>query len=293
MGSRAGRQPGVWSGLPRELGRRAFGGDPPAYDAARPPYPEALYDLLAQRCGLGPASRIFEIGPGTGIATRALLRRGAGSVTLVEPDPRLARWLRGSLRPWAGRVTIVNATFEQADLEPAGFDLGVSATAFHWLAERSALRKVARLLRPGGWWAAWWNVYGDPARRGPLHRALDPLYDELEGRGRLRARWEPFQMNRRDRELALRRNGRFRRILSTVYRRTLPLGTAEVVALYATYGSVVSLPPERRAWFLGELTRIVEERFAGRVAFRVLTPLYVAQRLGPSLRPGRPRPERK
>ena len=54
-------------------------------------------------------------------------------------------------------------TFEDAELSDATFDLGISATAFHWLDEAAALAKIARLLKPGGWWAALWNVYGDDA----------------------------------------------------------------------------------------------------------------------------------
>ncbi|EQD38338.1 Methyltransferase type 11, partial [mine drainage metagenome] len=51
--------------------------------------------------------------------------------------------------------------FEEVPLRPGSFDLGVAATSFHWLPERRGLRKVARALRPGGWWAAWGNEHGD------------------------------------------------------------------------------------------------------------------------------------
>ena len=37
--------------------------------AARPGYPDALFDLLSARCGLGSAARVLELGPGTGQAT--------------------------------------------------------------------------------------------------------------------------------------------------------------------------------------------------------------------------------
>jgi hypothetical protein len=53
----------------------------------------------------------------------------------------------------------------------------VSATAFHWLDEDPALVKIASLLRPGGWWAAIWNVFGDDSRPDPFHEATKELLE--------------------------------------------------------------------------------------------------------------------
>ncbi len=55
------------------LGRTAFGGDPEGYHAARRDYPARLFELIGARCAIGPATRAFEIGPGTGKATQAML----------------------------------------------------------------------------------------------------------------------------------------------------------------------------------------------------------------------------
>jgi SAM-dependent methyltransferase len=45
-----------------------------------------------------------------------------------------------------------------------GFDLAVAATSLHWVRLDVALSKLAQALRPGGWLAAWWTVFGDPER---------------------------------------------------------------------------------------------------------------------------------
>ncbi|HVT41346.1 MAG TPA: rRNA adenine N-6-methyltransferase family protein, partial [Acidimicrobiales bacterium] len=105
--------------LHREDGRRLFGLDPAVYDAGRPQYPPALYDALERRCGLGEAARILEIGPGTGLVTRRLLATGA-SVVAVEPNANLAAFLRDS---FGSELRVVEALFEEADLESAAFDL--------------------------------------------------------------------------------------------------------------------------------------------------------------------------
>jgi len=136
------------SSIDRRFGRQAFGVDPGGYHAARPAYPDWVFDVLCERCGLAPNAVTFEIGPGTGTATRRLLELGASPLVAVEPDERLAAFLRQTIPDEA--LTVVVSTFEEAVLREASFDLGLSATAFHWLNEDLALTKVAKLLRPGG-----------------------------------------------------------------------------------------------------------------------------------------------
>src|SRR5947207_424718 len=97
-------------------GQRIFGADPTGYDRARPEYPPRIYELLRERCGLRPGTRTFEIGPGTGQATRHLLRLGAAPLIAVEPDERLAGFLASTLGLSAPGLEIQVATFEDARL---------------------------------------------------------------------------------------------------------------------------------------------------------------------------------
>jgi SAM-dependent methyltransferase len=199
-------------------------------------------------------------------------------MTLVEPDRRLVRYLTVRLARWAGRVTILPETFERVRLPRAEFDLGVAASSFHWVPERRALRKVARLLRPGGWWAMWGNEHGDPVRPSAFHRAIQPLYRELSGRagsGYTRAR---VAKQRRRRLRALASIGAFDRISRTEVRWTATLSAARVRALWATFSEIVTLPAARRTWFLRELERIADEQFSGTVEIPVVTPVYTARR---------------
>jgi hypothetical protein len=131
------------------FGRAAFGEDPGGYHATRPAYPSWVFEVLRERCHLVPGTATFEIGAGTGLATRPLLDQGANPLLAIEPDSRLADYLRRSIPDTALSVTV--SAFEDTTLTPAGFDLGVSATAFHWLNEGWALSKIAELLRPRGW----------------------------------------------------------------------------------------------------------------------------------------------
>lgn len=66
------------------------------YDAARPAYPEPLFDDLARLAELEPGARLLEIGCATGKATRPLLERGY-AVVCVELGARLAGHTRRNL----------------------------------------------------------------------------------------------------------------------------------------------------------------------------------------------------
>jgi len=263
---------------PRRVRKTVFGRDPGAYDRSRLPYPSRVFALLTNRCGLGPGTAVFEIGPGTGIATSELLRLGANPLTLIEADARLARFLADRLAPFAGAVTISNQAFERAPLSRGAFDLGVAASSFHWLPERRALRKIARVLRPGGWWATWNNHHGDPYRTSPFHDALQPLYEVLDGGRGQRYTKAVAAKDRRERLLALRSVGEFEQISREDIRWTARLTTAQVRSLWGTFSDIMTRPPARRRWFLRELARTVDERFGGTVEFPVLTPIYTARR---------------
>ncbi len=97
--------------------RGLFSSDVAAYDTGRPGYPERVYELLQEVCGLGPDSAVLEIGPGTGQATGRLLDCGA-TITAVELGPELAALLQAKHegRPLAVEV----GAFEDVALEPEG-----------------------------------------------------------------------------------------------------------------------------------------------------------------------------
>ena len=78
----------------RDEGRRLFGLDTAAYERGRPGHAEEVYDVLRERCGLGAGTKVLEIGPGTGQATRRLLELGADPLVGIEPDGALADLLR-------------------------------------------------------------------------------------------------------------------------------------------------------------------------------------------------------
>ena len=129
----------------RERLRQTFGSVAEQYDRARPAYPAAVFDDLAELAQLEPGSRVLEVGPGTGKATAELGRRGY-VVTGIELSPELAEIARRN----APAAEIAVGDFETWEPPEANFDAVVAFTAFHWIAPELRYAKPARLLRPGG-----------------------------------------------------------------------------------------------------------------------------------------------
>lgn len=256
-----------------KFGRLAFGADPGSYHATRPGYPDWVFEILCERCRLAHGTATFEIGAGTGTATRRLLELGASPLLAIEPDSRLATFLCETIQDKALSVSV--SAFEDAVLEKAGFDLGVSATAFHWLDEETALIKVAELLRPGGWWAMVWNVFGDDSRPDPFHDANKVLLDGPSSPS-AGSNGIPFALDAKARVAALERTGAFDAIEHRTSVWSLVLDPDQTVALYVTFSNI-NIRSDREA-ILAELGRIVRDKFQGSITRNMTTRLYTARR---------------
>ncbi|WP_298335646.1 class I SAM-dependent methyltransferase [Ferrimicrobium sp.] len=153
---------------------RQFGVTAATYDRVRPGYPDALFEMLAQAIPAGGS--VLDVGAGTGIATRELLRRGL-RVTALEPDGDMARQL---IARSAGEVDVVTNDFEHYRGPRRAFDGVVCAQAWHWFAGPLALRRVRRLLSRNGVFAAWWNV--GTITDAQLARELAVIFQETSHR---------------------------------------------------------------------------------------------------------------
>jgi SAM-dependent methyltransferase len=136
---------------------RSFDAWAAEYDHYRPGYPGALFDEIAARLDLPEHPRVVDLGAGTGLATLAMAARG-WRMTAVEPGAPMLSVLRE--RAVAGRhsVTPVQASAEATGLDDASFDLASAAQAFHWFDHAAAVAEMARIVRPGGGIALFWNV---------------------------------------------------------------------------------------------------------------------------------------
>jgi SAM-dependent methyltransferase len=262
--------------------RQLFAADVEAYDRGRPGYPPEVYERLQRVCGLAAGSEVLEIGPGTGQATGPLLELGA-RVTAVELGNELCQRLAAKFP--ARPLTVVAGAFEDVELRPGSFDLVAAATSFHWVPVPAGFDRVAGLLRPGGWLALWWNVFGDPAWPDPFHEALTPLLEriapqlvDVPGSAMAATGAHHHALDVAARTGEIDRTGRFGPVIHEVIAWTGRHTPAEVRSLFATFSPWLALDGASRQRLLDELEALAAERF-GIVERRYLTPIYLAQRL--------------
>jgi SAM-dependent methyltransferase len=265
--------------LSRSFGREAFGSDPANYHAARPPYPEATWQALRERGNLKPGIAILEIGAGTGLATAPLLAHDPARLVAVEPNARLAEFLRSHIDD--PRLEVFASPFETAGLPPASFDLVASATAFHWLDAVPALRRIHSLLRHGGAVALWWNVFGDPGRHDPFHEATTHLFEGVAESPFFTGGEPPYALHvaARLRDLA---DAGFAPDEPQFIEWQLSLDPPHLRALYATWSNIVALPLEKRERLLDSLADIAQREFHGRLERNMTSAIYTAKRLAPA-----------
>lgn len=131
-----------------------FGGVAGAYAAARPDYPPELYAALEELAGRALAGALVaDVGAGTGISARQLRGRGARVVAIEPSEGMLARLAASSPGIWA-----VRGDGNALPLRDGAVDLVTYAQAWHWVDPERAVPELRRVLRPGGSFAAWWNL---------------------------------------------------------------------------------------------------------------------------------------
>jgi SAM-dependent methyltransferase len=243
------------------------------YRRARPGYPAAMFDDLAELTGVGPGCRLLEIGCGTGVATVPLAERGC-DVLAVELGARLAAVATEDLARFdSARVEV--ADFDRWECHEPPFDVVFAATAFHWLDPATRIDRTADLLRPGGALAtvATHHVAGGTERffvdAQSCYRRYDPT---TPGHQVLRDAEEvPF-----DRDL-----GDGRRYAEPEFRRytwAVEYSTAEYLDLLRTYSGSLALSPLAGEGLLRCLGGLVDGRYGGRITKQYLTELRVAHR---------------
>jgi ubiquinone/menaquinone biosynthesis C-methylase UbiE len=144
------------------------------YDRYRPRTPPELVEVLTRYIRRTRPTLVVDLGTGTGLSARAWAE-AAEQVVGVEPNPvMLAEAERATTEP--------NVSFRLAFAHATGLDNGTAdivtcSQSLHWMEPEPTFTEVARVLRPGGVFAAYdydWPPTVDPE--------LDEAFDAYQGR---------------------------------------------------------------------------------------------------------------
>lgn len=140
---------------------RAFDAWALDYDRYRPTYPQEMFEYIAARFALPADARVADLGAGTGKAARQMARRG-WHVIAVEPGEGMLGVLRARAAEEGLEIEARLASAEETGLDGASVDLATAAQAYHWFDKPRAVTEMARIVRPGGGVALFWNAPAVP-----------------------------------------------------------------------------------------------------------------------------------
>ena len=126
------------------------------YDRARPSPPPALLDLLTQVIGAPQPALVVDLGSGTGLST-AIWGGRAERVIGIEPNADMRQTAMRNIEgdPNAAHIEYREGTAQQTGLPDGCADIVTCSQAFHWMEPAATLAEIARILRPGGLFAAY------------------------------------------------------------------------------------------------------------------------------------------
>ena len=255
------------------MGSNSFDQAAEEYDEVRPGYPINMFDDLISLTNIPEGGKIIEVGAGTGQATLPIARRGF-RITSLEPGSSLRRIAVRNLAPYP-KVELLKTSFEDWPLEEHGYDLVISATAFHWVDPHIGYKKAAAALKEGGSLALFWNrhpkpytgFFGDVQRiyRDVTPEWLDPVdkqrdEDWIE---EIKARIEGV--------------GLFDRALVKTYFWSRVYSAEAYIKLLSTYSDHLGLEEHRRKHLFEGIYTLINEKFGGAVTRPYLTVLFIAR----------------
>jgi SAM-dependent methyltransferase len=262
----------------RLLLRSTFDNVAAAYDRYRPSYPAELIDAVIAWSGIPADGRIVEIGSGTGIATALLAARGY-RIDGIELGAAMADFAREKLSLYPN-VTISAGDFESFPIEDSQYDLAVSAQAFHWIDRATGFPKLARILKPAGTLALWWNTHVQTEEEIAFTTDLGTIYLEVAphlarrtgGPVHVDSAATPWKET-------IEQSGLFGEVEVRSFAWDHVYTTEDYLQLLGTYSDHISLDPATRETLYARLGERIDTAHGGRVHKRFLTVLYLAHPL--------------
>jgi ubiquinone/menaquinone biosynthesis C-methylase UbiE len=135
----------------RALNVERFSGFADTYDRYRPTPPAVLIDILTQLARVDKPAHVVDLGCGTGLSTRIWADR-AVEVTGIEPNDDMRR--QAEAHTTAANIHYQGGFAQDTGLPDACADIVTVSQALHWMEPEPTFAEIARILRPGGVFAA-------------------------------------------------------------------------------------------------------------------------------------------
>jgi SAM-dependent methyltransferase len=197
------------------------------YDFGRPTWPS----LAVEAAGLPRVAAVADLGAGTGKLTRVLLGY-FDRVIAIEP-------LAGMRVLIPAEADVRDGTAEAIPLADASLDGVFCGESFHWFDWPRALPELARVLRPGGRLAMFWNR----GRHG-FSKQIQPLLPSSSPGER---RYTAFAWRRAF------KGAPFEPLRQETFANVDEVSREALLARIGSWSNFTTLPPEERAALLEQI----------------------------------------
>lgn len=214
------------------------------------------------------------MGAGSGRASVPLAQRGYRVIALEPSEAMRSRGLQHAAA-LGDRLEFVGGTAEETGRPAASADLIVCAQAFHWVDPARGLPEFARVLRPGGGLAIFWNDRDRGRQHGTVAAELEALV----------SRYNPaYCCKYRDRDWSeiIAASGQFSPAERQAFRHSVTMDADSPVGLTRSFSYVRNVLDERRRGAFEEEVRDMVRALPGDEPFTLgyRTELYAAKRRG-------------
>jgi ubiquinone/menaquinone biosynthesis C-methylase UbiE len=240
------------------------------YHEARPRYPDDLFSALIDVTGLHRNSKLLEIGPGTGQATRSLAEKGF-EITAIELGAALAEVARHELRDHKN-VRVITGAFEEAILPEASFDLVFAATSFHWIDPSIKFSKTHQVLKPDGHLAIIHTHHTSDEQGDVFFKASQPLYERYN----LAKREESEPPKAKDLKPDALDARLFRLVHFQVFPVVITYSAKNFVKLLGTYSNHLAAGVDVQQSLFNDIERLINDKFQGNIEKHFSMALTVA-----------------
>lgn len=155
------------------------------------------------------------------------------------------------------------SSFEAFDLTEGSFDVVASATAWHWVDPSVGYDKAARVLRPTGIIALWWNAHV-PETSDPSWVPIRKVYERTAPELAVLPRLAPDRPDY-DPAAELRASGQFRSVDQRAFPFSVTYTSEAFLSLLDTYASHRHLDNERRRDLYDHLADAIAVELGGSI----------------------------
>lgn len=261
----------------REIFNTSFDVSAENYHSIRPGYPSALYKDIKKQCDINKASKLLEIGVGSGMATVELAKIGC-SMVAIEPGSHLVAIAKKQTERFQN-VKILKKTFEEFNSSNNSFDVVLAFTSFHWLKKKDKYQRIAEMINDSGSLVLVWNWFfqsnssASIAVNKAYHELLFDVYPNQMNTGEIN---EMIFTTLVQREREVIQNPFFYPVFLKKYLVNYDYDAQSYSNLLNTFPKIIAIEAKRKSRFLERIFKTIARH--GKISVPVLTSLIICKK---------------